>query len=177
MFVITLTAELCCCCCYFYCCVWYFVFVSLTVDATLNVVVFLSFVSVAVVLLLWCLSDCCCVVLLQPAGEGGAGDMAGDRDLLRHLSDQADGATAGLQVGETYGTSYWWVTHPAGPLNEPKPSIHHSVNAAKKNIKYVNQHPDQTPSSTSSQGLHERRRDGEQEDRLHRQPAGQLPAT
>lgn len=48
------------------------------------------------------------VVLLQPAGEGGAGDMEGDRDLLRHLSDPADGATAGLQVNDTYSASCWW---------------------------------------------------------------------
>lgn len=39
------------------------------------------------------------VGLLQPAGEGGAGDVERDWNLLCHLSDQADGETAGLPVG------------------------------------------------------------------------------
>lgn len=117
------------------CCIFVGVVIAVVVVVTLTVVVLLlSFLNVV---LLWLVSDCGCVVLLQPAGEGGAGDVEGDGDLLRYLSDQADGATAGLPVGGTHSAPccWWWVAltaPPAGPLDEPKPNLHHSVNTTKK---------------------------------------------
>lgn len=78
-----------CCCCR--CCAVNVVYVSSCVVVVVSLTVAGLFV----------------VVLLQPAGEGGAGDVEGDWDLLRHLSDQADGATAGLPVGETHSGPCW----------------------------------------------------------------------
>lgn len=87
---------------------------------------------------------------VQSAGKDRAGDLEGDGDLIRHLSHQTGGAIAGLQV-------LWLFT-----INDLSDSRCEMIDEGRQMILF-----------RSPQGLHERRRGGDQENRRLCQPDGE----